>query len=236
MDVIRTCYRTKMRTTTLAPPVEVQWYFTPPGAPKFTEPSVFRSRVWKDINEFANTGMGEQSEVCCNRKVLEYSNGNKPVGLTTGEHPCGSDEVARNGGGPDDPIFATRADGGAPCCLGPPAFTSVIHGGFGADGTFHGNGAPPSADQLINWTLIPPFLTGLTEATGGDFTVFNDALPGGQVLFQFTDLGTHWTLSLVFIVAMDFWQIETWGLRYLAVRFKATGGTAQDMTLIWPNP
>jgi len=107
---------------------------------------------------------------------------------------------------------------------------------FGADATFHGNGAPPSNGQFIFWSIQPPFVIGTTASTGGSFFIFHPSLPGGQVFFQFTDLITHWALSLVFIVSMDFSQIDVWGLRYLEVRFKRAGGSVQRMTLSWPNP
>lgn len=236
MDWLRNGYRAKMRTTTLNSPVDVVWYRVPPGTPMFVKQTPLRSRLWAKVPE--NTGMGEQSDgrVCCGRFDVEWYNGAKPPGIDGGLIPCGTDAVARDGGGPDDPLFATNANGNAPCCQGPPAFVTRIGFPVGYDGTFHGNGAPPSLGQLIDYIISPGNTTGRVDSTGGDFIVNRSVLPGGSVFFQFTDLGTHWTCSLVFTVAMDFWEVETWGLRYLRVRFKRTGGSIQTMTLDWPNP
>jgi len=236
MDVIRTCYRVKMRTTTEAAPVEVQWYFTNPGAPVFTGPTVFRSRMWKDIADFPNTGMGEQTEVCANRKVVDYSNGAEPPGLTTGLEPCGSDDVARDGGGPTDPIFATRLDGGAPCCLGPPAFTTHIGHNVGMDGTFHGIGDYPADGVFV--LLLYTWDGGGSSAgamAGGGVVQFDFPHEGATTLtVVFSPIPNPTVVNVSADASITFSEIVTWGVRYLQFRIKFTvSGTMYNFTMQW---
>lgn len=237
MDVIRTSYTTKMRTATDVNPVTVRWYFTPPGAPAFTEPSVFRSRVWRDVEDFANTGMGEQTEACFGRKVIEWANGQPPPGLLTGPHPCGSDEVARTGAGPGDPVFTTRIDGGAPCCIGPYAFAAAFQYLHGMDGSFHGQGQVPPDGVFGLWSFIgSPFpITGGFSGTGGSWQLVSLFLPGGQITFVVGGVYPAYSVSMVFPVAMDHSEIEVWGVRYLRARYKATGGSMTTIFLTWPD-
>ncbi|RPJ87008.1 MAG: hypothetical protein EHM18_03290 [Acidobacteria bacterium] len=236
MEPLRFGYRAQMRTSSLVDPIDIVWVQVPDDTPLYTGRTVFRSRNW--AKEPFNDGMGEQSEgrICCGKRDIQWYSGANANRFSGGMVPCGTDDVARVGGGPEDPLFATMEDGSSPCCSGDPAFVTRLALPFGADATFHGNGAPPSLGQFIFWSIQPPFIIGTTASTGDDFTITNGSLPGGQVFFQFTNLITHWSLSLVFLVAMDFWQIDVWGLRYLEVRFKRSGGSVQRMTLSWPNP
>lgn len=109
-----------MRTSSLVPPADIVWYRTPPGAPVYGKPTAFRSRNWVYTPE--NEGIGEQSgpKECGVRCEIEWYNSKVPTGLITGPNPCGTDTVARYGGGPTDPLFLTNPDGSAPCCEPPP--------------------------------------------------------------------------------------------------------------------
>jgi len=106
-----------MRTTTEAAPAEVVWYRVPKSRPFIPYSTQFYMRNWKDILDYENTGFGEQTTVCCDRKDIDYYNGARPAGRITGPFPCGSESVWKNGGGPDDPLFTLNADGSSPCCL-----------------------------------------------------------------------------------------------------------------------
>jgi len=232
MDVIRTCYTTKMRTTTLVEPVTVRWYFTEPGAPVFEGPSVFRSRIWKDLNDFPNTGMGEQSEICSERKVVDYVNGSKPPGATVGEHPCGSDLVAKNGAGPDDPVFPTSFDGVAPCCLGPMVWTSTILVFTGPTmSLFEGKGNSIAEGVFMNLfcaTVDPPLAVGRTNLEPfNTFPFEREGAPECVVVFTGPPEAPT-TVDLDFpTVSTTTLQVVWWGngtARFL-IRFNVSGNT-----------
>jgi len=81
--------------------------------------SVFRSRLWLPPEDWDNDGIGEQTELCCEKRYLDWVSGSPPVPNIVGPIPCGSPAVFKDGGGPDDPLFMTNADGTANCCRHP---------------------------------------------------------------------------------------------------------------------
>lgn len=119
MDVLRFGYTTYMRTSTECEPIKVRWYRAAPGAPVYPNAHRFYSRNWKDLWEYPSDQIGEQTETCCERKVIDWYNSAKPPGIITGRTPCGSPTAFHNGGGPDDPLFVVGDGGASECCIHP---------------------------------------------------------------------------------------------------------------------
>lgn len=119
MDMLRSAYRSQMRTIIGADPVTVQWYRTPPGAAVQQATTSFRSRIWSEPKD--NDGIGEQADTlsCCGKFQPEWVNGFPPTGHSTGPAPCGSALVAIEGAGALDPKFVTNGDGSSSCCNPP---------------------------------------------------------------------------------------------------------------------
>src|ERR1051325_5292021 len=59
MDLIRSCYKGKMRFRETDDPVDVTWFFASKDADVFTGPAIFRSADW-EATPYSNSGLGEQ--------------------------------------------------------------------------------------------------------------------------------------------------------------------------------
>jgi len=236
MDVLRNGYKVKMKTGEGLAPAEVVWYRTPPGAPVYSDETAFRSQVWRDVLDWPNTGLGEQTEQCDERKVIDWVDGEPPVGLLTGDEPCGSPEVFRRGGLDGDEIFMTRANGGAPCCLGPAAFISNVLYNIQLDGTFHGHGLEIIAgDIAVLHDEGPPTAQDFFQNPGPGSSIFDYTREGAtQCTFAFNMAVDPPVVNITFNTSVDFLIIHYWGLRVIAFRVKFGGtGNVHEMVMEW---
>lgn len=123
VDVLRSCYRSRMRFDRNRPDllVEVEWYFSPPGAKVCPYPTAFGSRNYTDVKELPDLSLGEV-EV-----TTRWVSGLCPPAVT-GQFFCGDPAAAAVGvdltGGPLEPL--DPFDGVPLCCRGGVPFT----GGF----------------------------------------------------------------------------------------------------------
>jgi len=240
MDVLRNGYRTKMRTTIKAEPAEVVWYRTAPGTPVYEGPTVFRSRIWRDVNEYANDGMGEQTEVCFRRKQVDWYNGQPPTGLITGDEPCGTPEVFRSGGGSEDPVFPTRIDGSTACCGPPPIFVNVALMSTAAEGAFTVQGDYPFASTSVFWdTISGDNYSGSFSSAGLSTGPIPFPYYGAtEMNYTFTAPPDPWTFTPFFPgVSNSYLGVRAWGIGYLAFRVHFTV-YGQNVTFVfqWMNP
>jgi hypothetical protein len=92
VDVLRSCYRSRMRIDPARPEltVEFEWFFCPPGAKLCPYPTAFSSRNWTETREDADLTLGEV-EV-----TKRYVDGTCPPGVT-GQFFCGDPSHAANG-------------------------------------------------------------------------------------------------------------------------------------------
>jgi len=115
LDVLRSCYRFNARLDPLRPEllVEMEYYFTPPGAKIFPFPHILGSNNWQDPKEQFSIRLGE---VEVTKRWVEGA----PPALVTGQFFCG--DVAKFAGGVDLVNGGTEpldpADGMPLCCRG----------------------------------------------------------------------------------------------------------------------
>jgi len=156
MDLMRSCYKSKMRPYLDRPDVEIagEWQFCLPGAKPLPFPHRFGSQIWDWHNTYCNPAIGEATgfdgyaSAAVNAKL-------------TGEKFCGREEYLRFGSPFDAARIATDCDGLPLCCITDPVFCL---------GDSDGNGLQTQAD---GWTQEP----GVTEPLAGDA----DDGEGGQV-------------------------------------------------------
>lgn len=132
VDVLRSCYRSKMRIDRNRPDllVEMEYFFTPPGAKLCPFPTAFSSRNYTETNEHADLSLGEV-EV-----TKRFVKGFCPPGVT-GQFFCGDPSHAAKGcdlvNGPVVPL--DPHDGVLLCCRGGVPYTWTFHATGGASWT-----------------------------------------------------------------------------------------------------
>lgn len=239
IDWLRNAYRAKMKTVSYLPPVDVVWFQVPNDTPMFGKACAFRSRFW--FKEPFNDGIGEQNagRTCCKKMDVEWYNGAVATEFSGGLVPCGSDAVAKSGAGPDDPVFATTIDGSAPCCAGPPAWTSTLLPFTGPTlSFFHGKGnsiAEGAFFSLFDFDAVPPLSTGRFNFFPFNTIEYNrEGAPEAVVVFT-GDPEAPDTIDLDFPnVSTETIQVVFWGVgvaRFL-IRFNVSGNTHQ-IDILW---
>lgn len=93
MDMLRSCYKTKMRFTPGGTPVDIKWFFCSLPATVYPGPSPFRSLHWEGDWHLAEDD-GGLGEIPGEPRV--YSRGTLPIGALT-EVPLGTAEQFREG-------------------------------------------------------------------------------------------------------------------------------------------
>lgn len=113
MDVLRSCYQTKMRFVQGAEPVNVRWYFCPPGTKAYERPSPFRSLQWEGDWHYAQDdgGLGEVAET-----PRPYDKGRPPTGVMTNT-PLGTEVEFENGASAGYTPLPANAEGVPLACL-----------------------------------------------------------------------------------------------------------------------
>ena len=107
VDVVRSCYETKMRFWQDSPrSVKVRWYFVPPGTPTLGFPSVFGSLNWEN-EETPRDSPGEVLGA-----PRPWSNGEYCGPLSAGI-PFGSRDAWMGGATENDPVTDCSCD----CCF-----------------------------------------------------------------------------------------------------------------------
>jgi len=115
MDMLRSCYASKMRLFPDRPEIETEgaWHWCPPGAKTVPYPSPFRASVWDWENlVWAEDALGETER-------QGYSKGLRDSRLT-GQEPCGPEEHWRRGTPYDERGLPTDETGEPVCCNLPP--------------------------------------------------------------------------------------------------------------------
>lgn len=239
MNWLRFGYRCKMRTSSLVDPIDVVHYQVAHDTPMYQKVNVYGSRLW--MKEPFNEGFGEQSDgrVCCGKQDVDWYNGAHPVKRSGGEIPCGTDEVARYGGGPDDPLFPTLADGSAPCCLGGFAWTNTLlmfSGPTLSSFAGKGNSIPEAAYMSIfDFDAVPDLVSGRFNFFPFNTFEYNrESAPEAVVVFT-GPAEAPTSIDLDFpTVSTTTQQVVFWGngvARFL-IKFNVSGNTHQ-IDVIW---
>lgn len=113
MDLVRSCYRTRMRFWRGSDrTVAVRWFFTPPGAKLYQGYNRFASLNWEN-RPWRDTGLGEDPAA---RRT--YDRG-RPNRFLRGDRVCGTPAMFAEGLDPDA-VYPPepRDQGGIPACCG----------------------------------------------------------------------------------------------------------------------
>jgi hypothetical protein len=123
MDMLRVCYKTRMRLWQGSPDeVPIRWYRASASAGYFNDPHPFGSTLWRRDRPaaFVPIAPGELGEVSI--APGEYDRGRNLLQYR-GHNFCGH-PTAITGGGREgvDPPIVTDPDGSSPCCAVPNPF------------------------------------------------------------------------------------------------------------------
>jgi hypothetical protein len=166
VDVLRSCYRSKMRVDPSRPDllVEFEWFFTPPGAKIFPFPTAFSSRNYTETNEHADLTLGEV-EI-----TKRWVRGDPPAAVP-GTFFCGDPSSFVNGADlVNGPLESLDVDGVPLCCRGGVPFEDDVRdinfwrqvSGVGLDvyytgGSVTGQGQAPVAAEADVIHCLPLF-------------------------------------------------------------------------------
>jgi len=223
MDYLRSAYTTYMVFRPGDPPVQVRWYFTPPGAKAFPGFHAFASTNWMNRNSDVGD-LGEQPG------VKPWVNGAsfQPVVGTNLSASCMNLNWFRNGLGPSDVSGPYDAQGVPICCTPVPPIPTTPCGGCSI----------PLSLKVTCYSDLNPCLNGLVIPL--EWNAFFGRWDNGP--FESIDCGDCVTQATLFcdLPAPGFWFLVIgWGDGVFGAWCTAMGGPVEQddcLPIFFPAP